>query len=331
MENSDILADPSPLSLFLIGFDGPTLPDDVRDLLARGLAGVSLFARNLVDPDQVRDLCRAIREAARGHPPPVIAVDEEGGRVQRLRRMIGAFPPAREVGRGGPEAARRTGAAVGAALRGLGFNVDFAPVLDVDSNPANPIIGDRAFSANPGEVAQCGVAFLEGLQATGVLACGKHFPGHGDASTDSHVDLPVIRTDAETLRRREVLPFQVAIRAGLPMVMTAHCVYPALDPKHPATLSGRVIAGLLRGDIGFDGCVVTDDLGMKAISERFAPEEVLTRGLQAGVDLFLHCGAAGEGFRLMEALEDLLRRGEVPRALIEAAGRRVQELRRRLI
>ncbi len=318
-------------SLFLLGFDGPALPDDVKDLLARGLAGVVLFARNLADPDQVRDLCQGIREAARGHPPPIIAVDEEGGRVQRLRRMIGAFPSAREVGRGGAEAARQAGVAIGAALWDLGFNVDFAPVLDVDSNPANPIIGDRAFSANPGEVARCGVAFLEGLQAAGVLACGKHFPGHGDAAADSHVDLPVIRADAETLRCREIPPFEAAVRAGLPMVMTAHCVYPALDPECPATLSRRVVAGLLRQDLGFGGCVVTDDLGMKAISERFAPDEVVARGLDAGVDLFLHCGAAGEGLRLIEALEDLVRKGEIPRASVEAAVRRVQELRKRLV
>lgn len=324
---TDILAP----SLFIVGFDGPTLPDDVKDLLARGLAGVALFARNLVDAGQVRDLCRTIREAVRGRPPPIVAVDEEGGRVQRLRRVIGAFPAAREVGKGGAEAARQAGAAIGAGLRDLGFNVDFAPVLDVDSNPANPIIGDRAFSPDPDEVARCGVAFLEGLRATGVLACGKHFPGHGDAAADSHLDLPVITADPDTLNRREVPPFKTAIRAGLPMVMTAHCLYPALDPDHPATLSRRIVGGLLRETLGFDGCVVTDDLGMKAISDRFSPEEVATRGIEAGVDLFLHGGAGGEGQALVETFEDLERRGEVSRDRVEAAARRVGELRRRLV
>ncbi len=318
-------------ALFILGFDGPTLPDDVKGLLARGLAGVALFARNLVDADQVRGLCRAIREAARDHPPPIIAVDEEGGRVQRLRRIVGAFPAAREVGKGGAEAARKAGAAIGGALRDLGFNLDFAPVLDVDSNPANPIIGDRAFSPDPDEVARCGVAFLEGLQATGVLACGKHFPGHGDAAADSHLDLPVITSDPDTLKRREVPPFEAAVRAGLPMVMTAHCLYPALDPDHPATLSRRIVGGLLREDLGFDGCVVTDDLGMKAISDRFAPEEVVARGIEAGVDLFLHCGTGGEGLALVETLEDLVRRGAVSRGRVEAAVRRVEGLRRRLV
>lgn len=318
-------------SLFILGFDGPTLPDDVRDLLARGLAGVALFAQNLADAGQVRDLCGSIREAARDHPPPILAVDEEGGRVQRLRRIIGAFPPARVVGQGGPEGARRTGAAIGEALRDLGFNVDFAPVLDVDSNPDNPIIGDRAFSPDPERVARCGVAFLEGLHATGVLACGKHFPGHGDAAADSHLDLPVIGADRDTIERREVPPFEAAIRAGLPMVMTAHCVYPALDPDHPATLSRRIVGGLLRETLGFDGCVVTDDLGMKAIAGRFAFEEVLTRGIEAGVDLFLHCGAGGEGPALVETFEDLVRRGAVPEERLEAAARRVRKLRGRLV
>ncbi len=317
-------------SSFILGFDGPTLPDDVKDLLGRGLAGVALFARNLVDAEQVRDLCRAIREAAVGRPPPIIAVDEEGGRVQRLRRIIGEFPAAREVGKSGAEAARQAGAVIGAALRGLGFNVDFAPVLDVDSNPANPIIGDRAFSPDPDEVARCGVAFLEALQRTGVLACGKHFPGHGDAAADSHVDLPVIDADPDTLSRREVLPFKAAIRAGLSMVMTAHCLYPALDPDRPATLSRRVVGGLLREGLGFDGCVVTDDLGMKAISDRFTPEEVVVLGMEAGVDLFLHCGVGGEGGRLVETLEALVGRGVVSRERVEVSARRIARLRRDL-
>ena len=319
---------PDPtLNLFVIGFDGLVLPGPVAALLARGLAGVALFARNLGDRPQVTALCRAVRDAAAGLPPPLIAIDQEGGRVQRLRRLSPLLPPMREVGAEGPGAVRAAGRTLGLDLRSLGINCDFAPVLDVDSNPRNPIIGDRAFSSDPAVVAACGVALIEGLEGEGVLACGKHFPGHGDASADSHLELPVLDVDAETMARREFVPFAAAVRAGLRLVMTAHCLFPALDPDHPATLSRTVLQGWLRGRAGFDGCVVTDDLGMKAISERYAPDEVLTRGLDAGIELFLHCGAAGEGMDLAARLQRHVAAGEVAPARIAESAARVGALR----
>lgn len=311
----------------MLGFDGPSLPDWTAAMLRRGLAGVCLFARNIVDAGQVRDLCRRVREAAAGLPPPLVAVDQEGGRVQRLRRVAPLHPPMREVGAAGADAAREEGRAIGLEVAALGFNLDFAPVLDVDSNPANPIIGDRSFSSDPATVASCGAAFIEGLRSTGVVACGKHFPGHGDASLDSHLDLPVIGVDRDTLLTRELVPFAAAVRSGLGMMMTAHCVYPAIDPALPATLSRAVITGLLRDRLGFEGCVITDDLAMKAIGDRFDPEDVLRLGLDAGVDLFLQCGAGGEGAALAERLERLVADGVVPEARVEASAARVLAIR----
>ena len=319
---------PDPtLNLFIIGFDGLVLPEPVAALLARGLAGVALFARNLADRAQTAALCRAVRDAAVGLPPPVVAIDQEGGRVQRLRRLSPLMPPMRQVGSDGPGAAREAGRTLARDLRLLGINCDFAPVLDVDSNPCNPIIGDRSFSSDPAVVAACGVALAEGLEGEGVLACGKHFPGHGDASADSHLELPVIDLDATTLARREFVPFAAAVRAGLRLVMTAHCLFPALDPEHPATLSRPILQGWLRGRAGFDGCIVTDDLGMKAISERYLPDEVLVRGLDAGIDLFLHCGAAGEGMDLAGRLQRLVAAGDVAPARIAESSARVGALR----
>jgi len=320
----------SACGLFVLGFEGLVLPAAIAEWLSRGLAGVALFSRNIADPEQVRSLCRAVREAARGGPPPIIAVDEEGGRVQRLRDLIGRFPPARVLGREGPGAARAAAASIGAGLRDLGFNVDFAPVLDVDSNPANPIIGDRAFSSDPSSAARLAVAFLEGLRSAGIQGCGKHFPGHGDADADSHFDLPEIRADRDTLESRELVPFRAAVEAGVGLLMTAHCVYPALDPDLPATLSRPILCGILRERLGFDGCVISDDLGMKAIAERFSTEEVLVRGLEAGVDLFLHCGAGPESFGLIDALQSLLDRGEVHPDQVRRAQARVHALRDRL-
>lgn len=326
-----MVGDPdSPLGLVVLGFDGPTLPRDVSSLLARGLAGVALFARNLVDAGQVRDLCREVRVAARGWPAPIVSIDQEGGRVQRLRRLCPPRPPAAELGAAGPDACREAGRAIGLDLADLGLNLDFAPVLDVDTNPQNPIIGDRAFGRDPATAASGAMAFLAGLESTGVAGCGKHFPGHGDAQADSHLELPVIAVDAATLDAREAEPFAAAIRGGIRMIMTAHCLYPALDPDVPATLSPAIVDGRLRARLGFDGCVITDDLGMKAIADRFAPGEILDRGLRAGVDLFLQCGAKGEGLELAETLERGVRDGALPADRVRAAGGRVGRFRRSL-
>jgi beta-N-acetylhexosaminidase len=319
---------PEPwLSTLVIGFDGPVLPPAVAALLARGLGGVALFARNLVDAGQVRDLNRAIRSAARGLPPPIVSVDQEGGRVQRLRRLCPLRPAAAELGALGPDACREAGREVGRDLADLGFNLDFAPVLDVDTNPSNPIIGDRAFGRDPSTAAAGANAFREGLESAGIAGCGKHFPGHGDAALDSHLDLPVIDLPADRLWSLEAAPFAAAVDAGIRVIMTAHCLYPALDPEVPATLSPVIVDGWLRGRLGFDGCIVTDDLGMKAIADRFTPPEVLRRGLAAGVDLFLHCGAKGEGLELAGAMERGLADGSLPADRVAAAAGRVLRLR----
>lgn len=318
------------LSLFIIGFDGYSLPDEVAQLLGRGLGGVALFRRNIAERDQVISLCASIRRAAENLPPPLIAVDEEGGRVQRLKNICPPIPPMHDIGQKGVTAAFETGKAIGRELASLGFNVNFAPVLDVNTNPSNPIIGDRAFSDQADTVATCGVAFIKGLQSEGIIACGKHFPGHGDASMDSHLDLPVITADEETLLRRELIPFGTAILEGLKMVMTAHCVYPAVDERLPATLSRLVIEGWLRNKLGFSGVVITDDLGMKAIADRFSFEEVIELGLYAGIDIFLHCGSQGEGIALIETLQKLISNGNISKARVEEAASRVMKLRQSL-
>jgi len=318
------------LSTVLVGFDGTRLPDGVSRLLSQGLGGVVLFARNITDREQVMVLCAAVRSAARGMPAPIIAVDQEGGRVQRLRGLVPDVPPMAEIGVKGPVAAEETGTGMGACLRELGFNTDFAPVLDVNTNPDNPIIGDRAFSSDAVVVGQCGAALVRGMHRAGVTACGKHFPGHGDTSLDSHEDLPIVDTKMTTLSRRELSPFSKAVEAGLKMVMTSHCLYTEVDTEHPATLSAPVVNGLLRDGIGFKGVVVTDDLGMKAVSERYSFEEMLSRGFAIGVDLFMHCGADGQGEELARKLNEMSGAGALDETLVRRSARRVMELRKTL-
>jgi len=270
-------------------------------------AGVVLFARNIAGTAEVAELIRELRALwPAGGPPPLVAVDQEGGLVQRLKPPrcpeFTALPPMREAARMGPDGLRRLGAGVGRQLAAVGFNLDFAPVLDVDTNPDNPIIGARAFGATPEEVVAHGLAFAEGLADAGVLSCAKHFPGHGDTDVDSHLALPTLRHDLARLEAVELAPFAAAVAHGLPLVMTAHIVYAALDAELPATLSPRVVPELLRAALGYDDAVVTDDLEMKAIADGFGVEAVARGVVAADVDLLLVCREVGLAEDLAGAL-----------------------------
>lgn len=289
------------------GFEGLSLPDEVADALAEGrLGGIVLFRRNIETLEQVVALNEAI--AQQGQPVvPWSCIDQEGGRVVRVTEALGAtpIPP---MARLGASATRSQAAAIGEVIAtevsALGFNLNFAPVLDVDTNPDNPIIGDRAFSADPARVAELGGAVVVGHLIAGVVPCGKHFPGHGDTDVDSHVGLPVLRHERARLDAVELAPFRQLIGGGVqvPMLMTAHILLPALDPDHPATLSERVIKGLLRRELGYRGVVVSDDLEMEAVAARYEIEEMVTRGLRAGVDMFLICHQPALWTRAWETL-----------------------------
>ena len=316
-----------------VGFEGKALPASLSRLLAAGEAGgVVLYARNIENPAQLRALCREIRSAAgKGNPRPLIAVDQEGGRVARLKDPpFTWFPPARACSLfccRNEEVAAAVGAATAAELRAVGIDVDFAPVLDVDSNPGNPVIGDRAFSGDAETVARLGVAFHKGCLAGGVLPVGKHFPGHGDTSADSHEELPVVRASASMLLSRELLPFRRAVRAGIPALMTAHVVYRALDPDAPATLSGRILRGLLRERMRFRGALFSDALEMKAIAGHYGIGEAAVLAASAGCDAVLVCrGEAAQeeaALRLSRGARD----SATFRRTLETAARRTARLR----
>jgi beta-N-acetylhexosaminidase len=295
----------SPLTLahrlVCIGFEGHELPEASAALLRGGVRTVILFTRNFRDARQLAALTDRIQQAADGQA--LIMVDQEGGRVQRFRgHGFPDTPSGRCQGAGGMEAVTRANAACARALRAAGIRMNLAPVLDVDSNPANPVIGDRAFGSDPSLVAACGVAAIAAMQGEGVLACGKHFPGHGDTSVDSHLDLPVLPHDMDRLRRVELQPFVAAIRAGIDAIMTAHVRFDRIDPQVPATLSPAVIGGLLRGELGFDGVVITDDFEMQAIAERWDVGEAAVRAVEAGCDLVLVCHRLDRQERAIQAL-----------------------------
>jgi len=279
--------------LIVSGFPGPELsPLTERALAAGHRAGCILFKRNLPTTESTRSLTARIREAAaHASPlPPLVAIDEEGGRVSRLPASEPKLPPMRLLGAVGDAGlVLDAGRAIGARLVELGFNLDFSPVLDVDSNPKNPVIGDRSFGASPGLVAELGLAFARGLEASGVLSCGKHFPGHGDTDKDSHLELPIVRHARDRLDRIELAPFRAAARAKLDAIMTAHVVVEAIDPSVPATFSRAALVDLLRGELGFEGVVISDDLEMRAVAATSSPEDSAVRAIGAGCDLLLVC------------------------------------------
>jgi beta-N-acetylhexosaminidase len=315
-------------SLFCVGFHGTSPSPEVKELLRRGVHGVILFARNVVDAEQVASLVAQLKTCA--GRPLLVAIDQEGGRVARLRAPQGftELPPMRALGeRGDPALAREVGALLGRELRAVGIDQDYAPVVDVDTNPANPVIGDRAFSRDPDEVGRLGAALAQGLQAEGVAACAKHFPGHGDTSQDSHKDLPRLPHDLERLRRVELPPFRALARAGVAAVMTAHVVFDALDPRRPATLSPAVMR-LLRDEVGFGGCAVSDDLEMKAVAEHFPLEEAAPGAILAGVDALLVCHRAEVQHRAIDLVRGAVEDGRIPRSRLAEARSRISGLLR---
>jgi len=297
-----------PGQLLFAGFEGKKVPSELAALIEQGrIGGVILFTRNLGDPRHVAGLVSSLRALAPQSAPLTVAIDQEGGRVQRLRAPWTEWPPMRTLGDVDDlELTRAFAAAMAVELTHMGIGLDFAPVMDVDTNPANPVIGDRSFADQAERVAAHGAAFIERLQSLQVAACAKHFPGHGDTHQDSHLALPRLPHDLERLRRVELRPFAAAAEAKVAAMMSAHVVFEALDPKRPGTLSPPVMH-LLREEIGFEGLVFSDDLEMKAIADHYSPKQFVSGALEAGVDALLVCrklDLVQETLARLEALPD---------------------------
>ena len=287
-----------------------------------------LFRPNIADPGQVAALVGSLRGAAPTEAPLLVSIDQEGGVVQRVRAPATVWPPMLAVG-GAGDGTRTTavGRALGEELAALGVGWDFAPVLDVHTNPANPVIGNRAFGTTAEAVSGQALAFWRGLRGAGLVGCGKHFPGHGDTRTDSHHELPVVPHDLERLRRVELAPFTAASAAGMEALMTAHVLYPALDPDRPATLSRRIATDLLRAELGFRGVLVSDDLGMKAVADRYPIEELAVGAIEAGCD---HLLVREPVLRQQAAFEAIVHAAEARsavRARVEESAARVAALK----
>ncbi len=313
--------------LFTVGFYGKAVTDDLAKLVARGVGGVICFSRNIGTPEEVAETTNSIKRLAAR--PLFLALDQEGGQVSRLKQGFTEVPPMRAIGAtGNAGLAREVGALIGREVRAVGFDMNYAPVLDVDTNPANPIIAARSFGRTPEIVSEFGLALLAGLESAGVAACGKHFPGHGDTSQDSHLELPRLPHSLERLEQVELRPFAAAVKAGIPSIMTAHVIFEPLD-TFPATMSRAVLHGLLREKMGYDGMIVTDDIEMRAIADNYGVEDTVVRGINAGVDHFLCCHTAETAHKAIEAIIRAVESGKISQETLATAQRRIQTFTRR--
>ncbi len=315
--------------MLIMGIEGPeTVPiSDSLDFIEEIQPfGVILFQRNLPDLEATLALTAAVHERA---PQALLAIDHEGGRVHRLPPPFTHFPPALAISRlGDPRLHHEVGLCHARELRAAGFDLNFAPVLDVFTNAQNTVIGDRAFGETPEEVIHNALPYYMGLTEGGLLGCGKHFPGHGDTICDSHEALPRIEHDAERLRALEMAPFARAAAQGFAMMMTAHIVCDALDPQVPASLSPIVIGDYLRRVLGFRGVVVSDDLEMKAISAHYDVGEAAVEAVRAGTDIVLVCRTPALVRATRDRLATAIGEGRITESTLAQVRRRRTALRR---
>jgi beta-N-acetylhexosaminidase len=318
----------------LIGsLPGTTITPEMRSLAREfDLGGIILFSRNIEEPEQVAELSHDVQSLA-SDLPLWVSVDQEGGRVARLKAPFTVWPAMATLGRSGDAAlARRFAAALAAELRAVGITLDYTPVLDIHTNPRNPVIGDRALAEDAETVAELGAAIVEAIQAEGVAACGKHFPGHGDTSVDSHLDLPLVEHPPDRIRRVEFVPFRAAIRAGVAFMMTAHVLVPSLDEHQPATLSPRIVQALLREELGYDGVILSDDLEMKAIAKSYAIGDAAVRSIAAGCDGVLICSGSLEAqAAALEALVYAVEQDRLPFTKLDDALARQRRAKERFL
>lgn len=315
---------------FIVGLSGSTLTSLEKSELARlKPAGIIIFKHNIArSPDWQEQLSALIAEVKEitGRTNLIVSIDHEGGLVHRLPSPITHFASARDY----CTDASNVGRKMGCELRTLGINLNFAPVLDIHSEEKNPIIGTRAFGTSANEVISASLAFKNAQEKEGVIACGKHFPGHGATTCDSHLELPVLDISKDLLEKRELAPFRAFIQDGAKLIMSAHILFPALDKKYPATLSKIILTELLRKELGFSGCIVTDDLEMKALS-KYSRKEIGTLALNAGADLLLVANAhdkkiLSHAIEMAEGVMENVKAGVIGKSVIEESHQRIEKV-----
>jgi len=315
--------------LIMTGINDTVMTEETKMLISQyQVGGIILFANNLEAVDQSIQLLNQIKlENEKNILPLFLGVDQEGGRVERLPEMMG-LPTNEEIGtKNNEQFSFEIGELLGKQLKAFGFNLNFAPVLDVNSNPHNPVIGDRSFGNSPEMVGKLGVQTIEGMKTQQIIPVVKHFPGHGDTDVDSHLELPIVDKNIAQLQELELMPFKKAIESGIDMVMSAHILLPQIDQEFPASLSEKIITGLLREHLKFDGVVITDDLTMQAISEQFDIGHAAVESIKAGTDIILMAHNYDEVISVYENLKSAVEHGEISERRINESIERIIQLK----
>jgi beta-N-acetylhexosaminidase len=320
----------------IIGISGPALTaDEKKFIIDNNVAGIVLFARNLSEPKQIHDLCaeiQSLRHQMLEKLPFFIGVDMEGGRVARLKAPFTQWPPLKTLGDlDNATVTFHFSNKMGQELQAVGINLDFAPCVDVFTNPKNTVIGDRAISSDPEMVAKHASALVRGYIKSNIISCAKHFPGHGNTLIDSHEDLPVEETDLQRLENLELIPFKRSFKARVEMVMTAHILYKKVDPEWPATLSETFLKKILREQCRYRGLIITDDLDMKAMAKHYDRKQIPVRALQAGADLLLYCNEPASPPAAIDAIVEAVAQGQLKKADLENSYKRIVELKKEKI
>lgn len=308
--------------LVISGFYGTTLDENILKLIKENkISGVILFNRNVKDSNTLLSLNNSLKESNKNNKLPLfISVDEEGGSVTRMPKDIKRLPTNKYIGSlNNKDLSYKVGEILGEQLSFFGFNMNFAPVLDINSNPNNPVIGDRSFGNNKDIVASLGTSTMKGIQSKNIISVVKHFPGHGDTSVDSHINLPVVNYDINRLNSFEFVPFKTAIQNGADAVMVGHILLPKIDNKYPSSMSYEIVTNILRKDLGFNGLVVSDDMTMGAITENYSIEEAAVKSINSGVDLLLVCQKYENTENVLRALKEAVLNGTISKERLDNA------------
>lgn len=300
--------------LFIFGFTGREIDDKTIDMIEKNhIGGFILFKENIKSVEQNVDILNTLKETNKINPVPLfLAIDEEGGRVSRLPKPFPKMLPAKAIGDiNDKDISLQYGKILGNRLKTIGFNMNFAPVMDINSNPKNPVIGDRAFGTTIDVVVDNSIQVMEGISLENIIPVIKHFPGHGDTKTDSHIDIPVVNKTMDELEKLELIPFTQAIETGVDSIMIGHILFPELDKSNPATLSNTIINDILREKLSFNGVIISDDMSMGAIAKNYNIEDAVVKFIKAGGDIALVCHSYEVQLSLFDRIKEELEKGNI--------------------
>ncbi len=349
IQGSEIIPEPKPIDpikeqigemtieekigqMLVVGIEGYDLNENTKSLIAKSkVGGVILFSNNVQDTNQLLNLLNSLKsENLRNKIPLFLSVDEEGGRVTRMPVEFKKFPTNKTIGKINDDVlSNRIGITIAMEIGSFGFNMDFAPVLDVNSNSKNPVIGDRSFGADVNIVSSLGIQTMKGIQSQNIISVVKHFPGHGDTSVDSHIGLPSVNNDLTRLRSLELVPFVEAINNNADAIMVAHILLPKIDSENPASLSKIVVTDILRGDLNFNGVIITDDMTMGAIVKNYHIGEAAVKSVKAGTDIMLVCHGYDNEVAVINSIKDAVLKGELSQERIDESVYRILLLKQK--